>query len=72
MGQAQFERVAEALKGPDRGLSSSVRKSMPATVMPGFTHLQAAQPVTFGHHCMAYVETFASRPVARPVTPSSA
>ncbi|TPW27288.1 argininosuccinate lyase [Pararhizobium mangrovi] len=29
------------------------------TVMPGFTHLQAAQPVTFGHHCMAYVEMFA-------------
>jgi argininosuccinate lyase len=27
-----------------------------ATVMPGFTHLQAAQPVTFGHHMMAYVE----------------
>lgn len=27
-----------------------------ATVMPGFTHLQAAQPVTFGHHLMAYVE----------------
>jgi argininosuccinate lyase len=27
-------------------------------VMPGFTHLQAAQPVTFGHHCMAYVEMF--------------
>ncbi len=27
-----------------------------ATVMPGFTHLQVAQPVTFGHHCMAYVE----------------
>ncbi|MCM2502274.1 argininosuccinate lyase [Aureimonas altamirensis] len=27
-----------------------------ATVMPGFTHLQAAQPVTFGHHCLAYVE----------------
>jgi argininosuccinate lyase len=26
------------------------------TVMPGFTHLQAAQPVTFGHHMMAYVE----------------
>jgi argininosuccinate lyase len=28
------------------------------TVMPGFTHLQTAQPVTFGHHCMAYVEMF--------------
>jgi argininosuccinate lyase len=27
-----------------------------AAVMPGFTHLQAAQPVTFGHHMMAYVE----------------
>ncbi|MFT6657524.1 argininosuccinate lyase [Maritalea sp.] len=26
------------------------------TVMPGFTHLQSAQPVTFGHHMMAYVE----------------
>ena len=27
-----------------------------ATVMPGFTHLQAAQPVTLGHHLLAYVE----------------
>ena len=27
-----------------------------ATIMPGFTHLQSAQPVTFGHHCLAYVE----------------
>ncbi|WP_029006659.1 argininosuccinate lyase [Azorhizobium doebereinerae] len=27
-----------------------------ATVMPGFTHLQTAQPVTYGHHLMAYVE----------------
>jgi argininosuccinate lyase len=26
------------------------------TVMPGFTHLQTAQPVTFGHHLLAYVE----------------
>jgi argininosuccinate lyase len=30
-----------------------------ATIMPGFTHLQAAQPVTFGHHCLAYVEMLA-------------
>jgi argininosuccinate lyase len=30
-----------------------------ATVMPGFTHLQTAQPVTFGHHYLAYVEMFA-------------
>jgi argininosuccinate lyase len=27
-----------------------------ATVMPGFTHLQVAQPVTFGHHLLAYFE----------------
>ncbi len=27
-------------------------------IMPGFTHLQTAQPVTFGHHMMAYVEMF--------------
>jgi argininosuccinate lyase len=34
------------------------------TVMPGFTHLQTAQPVTFGHHLMAYVEMF-SRDASR-------
>ncbi len=28
-------------------------------IMPGFTHLQTAQPVTFGHHMLAYVEMFA-------------
>jgi argininosuccinate lyase len=28
------------------------------TIMPGFTHLQVAQPVTFGHHMLAYVEMF--------------
>src|SRR5260370_4462278 len=30
-----------------------------STVMPGFTHLQTAQPVTFGHHLLAYVEMVA-------------
>ncbi|MCO5101635.1 MAG: argininosuccinate lyase [Burkholderiaceae bacterium] len=29
------------------------------TILPGFTHLQVAQPVTFGHHLLAYVEMFA-------------
>src|SRR5438477_177709 len=29
------------------------------TIMPGFTHMQPAQPVTFGHHCLAYVEMLA-------------
>ena len=34
------------------------RGRTPTTLMPGFTHLQPAQPVTFGHHLMAYVEMF--------------
>jgi argininosuccinate lyase len=29
-----------------------------SVIMPGYTHLQSAQPVTFGHHLMAYVEMF--------------
>ncbi len=29
------------------------------TIMPGFTHLQVAQPIVFGHHCLAYVEMLA-------------
>jgi argininosuccinate lyase len=29
------------------------------TILPGFTHMQVAQPVTFGHHMLAYVEMFA-------------
>lgn len=28
------------------------------TIMPGYTHLQKAQPITFAHHCMAYYEMF--------------
>ncbi|WP_337122639.1 lyase family protein, partial [Staphylococcus aureus] len=28
------------------------------TIMPGFTHLQIAQPITFGHHLLAYAEMF--------------
>lgn len=31
-------------------------KAQSATIMPGFTHLQTAQPVTFGHHVMAWFE----------------
>ena len=35
-----------------------VASSHQATVLPGYTHLQRAQPVTFAHWCMAYVEMF--------------
>jgi argininosuccinate lyase len=56
-------RVAEALKGLIAAFLERAEEHA-ATVMPGFTHMQAAQPVTFGHHCMAYVEMF-SRDLSR-------
>ncbi|TAN79401.1 MAG: argininosuccinate lyase, partial [Magnetospirillum sp.] len=54
--------VRDAIDGMDAALKGLVEALLDradqhaATVMPGFTHLQAAQPVTFGHHMMAYVE----------------
>ena len=57
------ERTAEALKRLIAVLLDRAEEHA-ASVMPGFTHLQAAQPVTFGHHLMAYVEMFA-RDVSR-------
>lgn len=41
-------------------------KEYSATPMPGFTHLQSAQPVTFGHHLLAYVEML-SRDLGRMI-----
>ena len=41
-----------------QGVLIGIAESNAATVMPGFTHLQAAQPVTLGHHMLAYVEMF--------------
>ncbi|MCC6204828.1 MAG: argininosuccinate lyase, partial [Hyphomicrobiales bacterium] len=51
----ELHRVAAALKGLIEVFLRRAEEHA-ATVMPGFTHLQTAQPVTFGHHCMAYVE----------------
>jgi argininosuccinate lyase len=45
----EFYRVAEALKGLIAAFVERAEEHA-ATVMPGFTHLQTAQPVTFGHH----------------------
>src|SRR5690606_11740205 len=59
----EFLRVAQALKGLIAAFLERAEEHA-ATVMPGFTHMQAAQPVTFGHHCMAYVEMF-SRDLSR-------
>ncbi len=51
----QIDGVDEALAGVQRALVDKA-EAHAATVMPGFTHLQPAQPVTFGHHLLAYVE----------------
>jgi argininosuccinate lyase len=54
--------VRDAIDGVDGALAAYQRAlaekalAHAATVMPGFTHLQTAQPVTFGHHLLAYVE----------------
>ncbi len=54
--------VRDAIDRTDAGLAALAQAlaekalAHAATVMPGFTHLQSAQPVTFGHHLMAYVE----------------
>jgi len=50
-------RTVEQLKGLQRALLAKAEPHADA-LMPGFTHLQPAQPVTFGHHLMAYVEMF--------------
>ncbi len=47
-----------ALAGLQRALAEKALAHA-GTVMPGFTHLQTAQPVTFGHHLLAYVEMLA-------------
>jgi argininosuccinate lyase len=41
-----------------QGVLINIADKHVASVMPGFTHLQAAQPVTLGHHMLAYVEMF--------------
>jgi argininosuccinate lyase len=47
--------IDDALGAYQRALAETALAHA-ATVMPGFTHLQTAQPVTFGHHLLAYVE----------------
>ncbi len=51
----QLDVLDTALAGYQRALAEKAMAHA-ATVMPGFTHLQTAQPVTFGHHLLAYVE----------------
>jgi argininosuccinate lyase len=53
--RAAIDGIDAALAGYQRALAEKALAHA-ATVMPGFTHLQTAQPVTFGHHLLAYVE----------------
>ncbi len=56
--------VRDQLDAAEQGLLALIRALLTQAeagadwVMPGFTHLQTAQPVTWGHHMMAYVEMF--------------
>jgi len=50
-----IDEIDAALAGYQRALARKALENA-ATVMPGLTHLQPAQPVTFGHHLLAYVE----------------
>jgi len=53
--RATIDSIDAALAAYQRALAEKALEHA-ATVMPGFTHLQVAQPVTFGHHLLAYVE----------------
>ena len=55
--RGEIDRLSGLLRGVQRSLLEIAERNA-ATIMPGFTHLQVAQPVTFGHHMLAYFEMF--------------
>ncbi|QEI07569.1 argininosuccinate lyase [Pigmentiphaga aceris] len=56
--RAEIDGLLELLRQFRRALAE-LALTHADTILPGFTHLQVAQPVTFGHHLLAYVEMFA-------------
>ena len=56
--RGEIDGLATLLADMQRALVS-VAEAHTETVMPGFTHMQVAQPVSFAHHLLAYVEMFA-------------
>ncbi|MDT7835778.1 argininosuccinate lyase [Aquabacterium sp. OR-4] len=56
--RGEIDALATLLLDMQRALVAVAEKNT-ETVMPGFTHLQVAQPVSFAHHLLAYVEMFA-------------
>ena len=55
--RAEIDAIDRQLSRLERALLDQAGRHA-ALVMPGFTHLQVAQPVTFGHHLLAYFEMF--------------
>ena len=56
--RGEIDLIAALLNDLQKALVDIADKNV-EVVMPGFTHLQVAQPVSFGHHMLAYVEMFA-------------
>ena len=56
--RGEIDLIAELLTGLQKALVDIADKNIDV-ILPGFTHLQVAQPISFGHHMLAYVEMFA-------------
>ncbi len=56
--RGEIDAISGLLVELQRSLLSVAQKNVDV-ILPGFTHLQVAQPVSFGHHMLAYVEMFA-------------
>jgi argininosuccinate lyase len=56
--RGEIDAITGLLSELQRSLLSVAEKNADV-ILPGFTHLQVAQPVSFGHHMLAYVEMFA-------------
>ncbi len=56
--RGEIDAISGLLSELQRSLLSVAEKNV-EVILPGFTHLQVAQPVSFGHHMLAYVEMFA-------------
>jgi argininosuccinate lyase len=55
--RGELDRLGALVRALQRALVDLAERHAD-TIMPGFTHLQVAQPVTFGHHMLAYFEMF--------------
>jgi argininosuccinate lyase len=55
--RGEIDQIGHLLQELQKALLALAEKNA-ETILPGFTHLQVAQPVSFGHHMLAYVEMF--------------